>query len=695
MTLPQKQMTRHWHAENAESIVKGLESFESGLSTTEVSRRQQQYGLNVLPEKGPTPLWKIVLRQFVSPLINILVAAAVVSAIIGDLKDALFIAVVLLLNTIIGAYQEWQAEQSSHALKKLLSMHAHVERDGEVREVKAEEVVPGDVLWLESGNRVPADLRLLSSQGLEVDESLLTGESLAVRKDSSWIGEEAATLADRQNMTFAGSLVARGRAKGIVVATGTSTNVGQLALDVMGSAGGKPPLLERMERFTNYVAVGTLVAAAGIGLLGSVLWGYTLVEAFFFVVALAVAAIPEGLPVAITVALAVATTRMARRHVIVRNLTAVEGLGSCTLIATDKTGTLTCNELTVREVCLANGDVFPVTGEGFIPKGEVFFGHRPVSKSSHANLDALIQAVVLCNEADLHHRNGDWVWHGDAVDIAALNVGVKLGIQRERTLESFPQVSSIPFESEHQFAASFHRVADRIEVFVKGAPERILEMCGGDQLSTDSRTRLEEMALEMASLGFRVIAVASGEVIGGLTNNEIPPQPTELKPLGFLGMIDPLRAGAREAVAECQRAGVLVSMVTGDHRITALAIARDLGLADRDEQVVTASDLEGKSVEQLGAMVEKVRVFARVTPRQKLQIVEAARKFGHYVAVTGDGVNDAPALRAANIGVAMGKAGTDVAREAADLVISDDNFSSIVGGIEEGRIAYDNIRKVI
>lgn len=686
---------RHWHAETASAVLKGLESNESGLSAAEVSRRLQEFGLNVLPEKGAKPLWRIVLGQFISPLIYILVAAAVVSAVIGDLKDASFIAVVLLLNTIIGAYQEWQAEQSSQALKKLLSTQAHVERDGEVCEVSAEEVVPGDVIWLESGNRVPADTRLLSSQGLEVDESLLTGESIAVRKDSNWIGDSSATLADQQNMTFAGSLVSRGRAKGVVVATGSSTNVGQLALDVMGSGGGKPPLLERMERFTNYVAIGTLLAATGIGLLGSILWGYTVVEAFFFVVALAVAAIPEGLPVAITVALAVATTRMARRNVIVRNLTAVEGLGSCTLIATDKTGTLTCNELTVREVHLTNGDMFTVSGEGFAPKGEVYFGARPVAKSAHPGLDALIQAVVLCNEADLHQRDGHWVWHGDAVDIAALNIGVKLGMHREHALESFPEVSKIPFESEYQFAASYHQVDDRIKVFVKGAPERILDMCSDAQLSKGNRASMEQMALEMASRGFRVIAVAAGEVSGALTSNEVPPQPKGLNLVGFLGMIDPLRAGAREAVAECQKAGVLVSMITGDHRITALAIARDLGLATREDQVVTASDLEGKTSEQLGAMVKDVRVFARVTPRQKLQIVEAARKAGHFVAVTGDGVNDAPALQAANIGVAMGKAGTDVAREAADLVISDDNFSSIVGGIEEGRIAYDNIRKVI
>jgi P-type Ca2+ transporter type 2C len=687
--------TRPWHAETTESVLKVLESSDSGLSKAEAARRRRLNGPNSLPEKGPATIWTIVLRQFISPLIYILVAAAVVSAMIGDLKDASFIGVVLLLNTMIGAYQEWHAEQSSHALKKLLCMHAHVKRDGDVLEVNAEEVVPGDVIWLESGNRVPADIRLLLSQGLEVDESLLTGESLAVRKDSSWVGEEDATLADQQNMTFAGSLVARGRAKGIVVAIGTATQVGQLALDVMGSGAGKPPLLERMERFTNFIAIGTVIAALGIGLLGSFIWGHTIVEAFFFAVALAVAAIPEGLPVAITVALAVATTRMAKRNVIVRNLTAVEGLGSCTMIATDKTGTLTCNELTVREILLADGTLFTVTGEGFAPKGEIYLGTRSVRQSSHVGLDALVQAVVLCNEAELHHRDDQWVWQGDAVDIAALNVGVKLGTRREQALESYPQVSSIPFESEHQFAASFHQIADRIEVYVKGAPERIFDMCSADALSANPQAKLEELSIVMATRGFRVLAVAKGHVTGGLPIDEPPPKPKDLEVLGFLGMIDPLRAGARESVAECQRAGVLVSMVTGDHQVTALAIARDLGLAQREDQVVTAADLEGKSIEQLGEMIQDVRVFARVTPKQKLQIVEAARKAGHYVAVTGDGVNDAPALRAANIGVAMGKAGTDVAREAADLVISDDNFNSIVGGIEEGRIAYDNIRKVI
>ncbi|MEQ1903780.1 MAG: HAD-IC family P-type ATPase [Pirellulaceae bacterium] len=683
-----------WHALQSEAVIAAQQTSAHGLSEIESQRRLKEYGPNLLPEKGPTSVWVIVARQFASPLIYILVAAAVVSVVIGDVKDAFFIGIVLLLNAVIGAYQEWQAEQSSNALKKLLRITAHVERDGEVREIAADRVVPGDLLWLESGNRVPADLRLFSAQGLEVDESLLTGESMAVPKNAEWIGEEGAALADRQNMAFAGSLISRGRAKGVIVATGTSTSVGQLALDVMNRSGGKPPLLARMERFTNFVAIATLVAAGVIGVLGMAIGGYTLVETFFLVVALAVSAIPEGLPVAITVALAVATTRMARRNVIVRQLTAVEGLGSCTLIATDKTGTLTCNELTVREIFLANEETFAATGQGFSPEGEVQMNGSPVELSAHPELAAMIRAVLLCNEADLDKRDGQWTWRGDAVDVAALVLGIKLGVSREKTLEDYPLVGSIPFESERQFAATFHRSNNGIEVFVKGAPERVLDMCGSE-ITAEARTRLNQRTTEMAGRGLRVLAVASGQLANDLRPEDVPPSPKNLKFLGFLGIIDPLRAGTREAVADCHRAGVSVAMVTGDHRVTALAIARELGLADRESQVATAADLEGKSVEELAEMVQRVRVFARVTPSQKLQIVEAAQRAGHFVAVTGDGVNDAPALRAANIGVAMGKAGTDVAREASELVISDDNFNSIVGGIEEGRIAYDNIRKVI
>lgn len=689
-----KQENRAWHAESPESILQLFATSPRGLQAEEVERRRHEYGPNLLPEKGPTPLWLIVVRQFANPLIYILVAAAIVSAAIGDIKDGGFIAVVLLINAVIGAWQEVQAEKSSHALRKLLRIHAQVERDGEVREIKAEEVVPGDIVWLESGNRVPADVRLISTHGVEIDESLLTGESVAATKDAEQTGAEGTTLADRKNMAFAGSLVARGRAKGIVVGTGLSTQVGQLALDVLGSTGGKPPLLVRMERFTNYVAVGTLAAAVGIGSLGFVLWNYTLVETFFFVIALAVSAIPEGLPVAMTVALAVATTRMARRNVIVRRLTAVEGLGSCTLIATDKTGTLTCNELTVREVVLTNGTTYQITGEGFVPEGQILRHGVAVDTAHHEPLGVTLQAAVLCNEADLHPRNGEWVWRGDAVDVALLSLGRKAGIARERLLDENPQVNQIPFESEHQFSASFHRRGLDTFVFVKGAPERVLAMCA-DRLSEADRTRMEDAALEMAQRGLRVIAVASRRLTESLSPTDLPSAPSGLELLGFLGMIDPLRAGAREAVANCRSAGVHVTMITGDHRVTAMAIARDLGLASHDHEVMTAAELVGKTPAELQEIVRHVRVFARVTPRQKLEIVNAARAAGHFVAVTGDGVNDAPALRAANVGVAMGKGGTDVAREAAELVISDDNFTSIVSGIEEGRIAYDNIRKVI
>ena len=379
-----------------------LNAAENGLTDTEVEVRLRQHGPNKLPEQRPAAIWRIVLRQFYSPMIYVLLLAAVVSAFVGDLKDAAFIAAVLILNAIIASYQESKAEQSSYALRKLLQIHASVQRNGMVREVPAEGLVPCDIVWLESGNRVPADVRLLRAHGLEVDESLLTGESLPVSKDPAWEGTADAPVGDRANMSYAGSLVSRGRSKGIVVATGTATHVGQLALDVVGTTGGRPPLLQRVERFTNVITVSTLTSAAVIVVLGASLGRYTASEMFLFAVALAVAAIPEGLPVAMTVALAIAATRMARRGVIVRRLTAVEGLGSCTLIATDKTGTLTVNELTVREARLPTGEMFAATGEGFVPHGHVFSSGRPIVLDDRPDLRSLARVGVLCNEADLH-----------------------------------------------------------------------------------------------------------------------------------------------------------------------------------------------------------------------------------------------------------------------------------------------------
>jgi magnesium-transporting ATPase (P-type) len=507
-------------------------------------------------------------------------------------------------------------------------------------------------------------------------------------------------------MAHAGTIVVHGRGKGVAVTTGSRTVVGQLALDVLAAPPGKPPLLERMERFARAVAGAIVAGVAAVALVGMVIHGYTVGQMFTFAVALAVSAVPEGLPAALTVALAIATHRMARRGVIVRRLAAVEGLGSCTLIASDKTGTLTCNELTVRQVRLApspflsppaegkgEGATFEVTGEGFAPHGQVLLHGKSVEPGSHPGLDRLARAAVLCNEADLHLREQTWAWRGDPTDVALLALAHKLGWNRETTLDLHPQVNEIPFEPERRYAATYHRVDEEVHVFVKGAPERVLAMCAWE---SDSGHRAALAVAEaMAEQGYRVLALAEGVTREALDSSRAPPEPAGLTFLGFAGMIDPLRPGAREAVAACHRAGITVSMITGDHPVTALTIARDLGLASRPDQVVTGRELEGKSPAELREYVHKVRVFARAAPRQKLELVEAAKQAGHFVAVTGDGVNDAPALRAAHIGVAMGKGGTDVAREAAELVISDDNFATIVAGVEEGRVAYDNVRKVI
>lgn len=676
------------------AVLEALDTRESGLRDSEAAERLARYGTNSLPPKPPPPFWKIFLSQFRNPLMYILVFAAVIAFAINEPMDAGFILFVLALNAVIGGYQEWRAEQSAKALQKLLKIKATLERDGEIVDIDAGNVVPGDIVWLESGNRVPADIRLFMTNGLEVDESLLTGESLPVLKDQSWMGKQGTTLGDTLNMAYAGSIVTRGRAKGAVVATGQETVVGELALEVMGDTGGDPPLVTRMKRFTHVIGLTVLISAVAIGILGLALDRYGLTEMLLFIVALAVSAIPEGLPIAMTVALAVATTRMARRGVIVRRLAAVEGLGSCTYIATDKTGTLTRNELTVKEVRLPGGEVFEVSGVGFAPEGEVLFGGKPVTHGSHPWLERLAIAAVLCNEADLHHRDNGWGWHGDTVDISLLSLGHKLGYHREPLLDSYPLVNDIPFEPERQFSASYHKTGElSTTVFVKGAPERVIEMCGLE--SGEDSARLLAIAEDMAARGFRVLALAEGEIADDLSPSDVPPEPSGLNLLGFAGMIDPLRHGVKEAVNSCRKAGIEVSMVTGDHPVTALAIARDLGMASDYSQVVTGVELTSGPPEEIEKIVGRTNVFARVSPNQKYQIVEAVQKAGHFVAVTGDGVNDAPALKTANIGIAMGKEGTDVAREVSELVISDDNFATIVAGVEEGRIAYDNVRKVI
>jgi magnesium-transporting ATPase (P-type) len=694
-----------WHSLAIDEVFRRLESGREGLSVAEAARRLAAYGPNTLPRDPPPAVWRLAVGQLANPLMLLLMAAAAGSIATGDVKDAAIIAVVIAIDACLGTWQEFKANRSSRALERLLHIRAAVSRGGTVCDIPAEEVVPGDLLWIESGNRVPADARLISAHGLEIDESLLTGESLPVCKNSEWTGDSKSPLADRLDMIYAGSIVTRGRAAAIVVATGTRTSVGALAIDVATRPAGKPPLVARMERFTRSIAVAVVVAATLIGLLG-VMVGQQPREMFLFAVVLAVSAIPEGLPVSLTIALAIATGRMAARGAIVRRLPAVEGLGSCTLIATDKTGTLTCNELTATVIELpavttdaGTPDRLVVSGQGFAPTGAVLRHGLPVppkhvqsAATTEPRLRALVTCGVLCNEATLHHRDGAWTWRGDAVDVALLSLGVKLGLEREALLATTPQSDALPFEPEHRFAATFHDTPHGRMAYVKGAPEAVLPMCDGDLALMAG---WHERATALAAEGLRVLALAQGRA--PTTGSVHAPLPVlaNLEFLGFIGLTDPLRPATREAVRQCGQAGIRVVMITGDHRLTSLAIAQQLDLAHDESEVITGGELADASPARFAELVDTARVFARVTPRQKLQIVEAARAAGHFVAVTGDGANDAPALRAANLGVAMGRSGTDVAREAAGLVISDDNFATIVAGIEEGRIAYDNVRKVI
>jgi magnesium-transporting ATPase (P-type) len=678
-----------WHSMESRRVLDAMGVDEAqGLSAARAAERLTSDGLNDVAFETPPAWWRAYARQFASPLIVALLVAAALSLGLGDVADAVFIAIVLATNASIGGLQEWRAERSTQALRRLMRFSAIVVRDGASVEIDARHVVRGDLLWLESGARVPADARILHELGLRVDESLLTGESMPVEKEAGWVGPASTLLADRRNMLHAGTLVQQGRARAVVVATGSSSEMGRLAGQVQSGAAGLSPLAVRLERFSRVLGMWVVAAATVVAVAGVVIHGRGWADMAIFGIALAVAAIPEGLPVAITVALAVASRRMAHRGVIVRRLSAVEGLGSCSLIATDKTGTLTCNELTVREARLPDGKVYAISGEGFVPSGSA----RLVEGADDGDeaLAELALAATLCNEADLHERDGRWTWRGDPTDVALLSMARKVGVVREAAMTRWPERHGIPFEPERRYAASFRHDASGLRVFIKGAPERVVEMC---DLDDARREAAHWQASLMAERGFRVLAVADGPVSDAA--REMPQgRCVGMAFRGLVGMIDPLRAGVAEAIARCRKAGIDVTMITGDHPVTALAIARELGLAADAGEVMSGANLP---VDEHGLReaVGRVRVFARVAPDQKLAIVRAAVAGGRFVAVTGDGVNDAPALRAANIGVAMGRGGTDMAREAADLVISDDNFSTIVAGVEEGRIAYANIRKVV
>jgi magnesium-transporting ATPase (P-type) len=683
-----------WYQLDAEEVLNKLNTSEAGLSGSEAEKRLEKYGLNKLPEEKGVSRLKIILHQFTSPLIYILIVAAIVTIFLGEYIDTGVIAAVLVLNAIIGYFQEYKAETSVRALKSMVVPKTKVLREGKEKEILSEILVPGDIVLLASGMRVPADLRLFKSTELRVEEAALTGESIPVEKKTGPIPEENLTPGDQTNMAFMGTIVVNGRAKSIVVETGSRTVLGQIAREVREVSVTQTPLQQKIVKFAHFIGLLVLSSAVAISILGFFL-GVTIAEIFKIAVAASVAAIPEGLPIVVTITMAIGISRMAKRNAIIRKLPAVETLGSTTVICSDKTGTLTKNEMTVK-VIYDGQHSCEVTGSGYEPKGEILHGWESCDQATLEGLCGVLRIGMLCNESHIYEENGQFKVDGDPTEGALIVSAMKAGLYPEEERSHFQQLSILPFESDRGFMATLHEHDGRKIIFLKGAPEKIVDMCSrtpsGDPFD---KRKVLQTADHFAGDGMRVLAMAYREVSESLS--ELIHQEVEgnLIFAGMQGMIDPPRPEALEAVKGCREAGIRVAMITGDHAVTASAIGKMFGIArERRSKVLTGKELEAMSDEDLFSKVQEVSVYARVSPQHKLRIVQQIMKQGEVVAVTGDGVNDAPALKAAHIGVAMGKTGTDVAREAADMVITDDNFASIFHAVEEGRVVFDNIRKV-
>jgi P-type Ca2+ transporter type 2C len=684
---------RVWHTLSTEEAQGALDASPQGLTPEEAARRLERYGPNRVESEKKAAWWKLLLHQVRDPLIYILIVAAVVALLIGEHIDAGVIAVVVVVNGIIGFVQEMKASRAMEALARMSAPRAMVVRDGEEREIPAEEVVPGDIVRLESGTRVPADLRLLQVRELEVDESALTGESLPARKTTDALAEENLVSGDRTNLAFSGTTVTRGRARGLVIRTGERSELGRIAGEMRRVGQMKTPIQEKVGRLAKWIGVGVLGLTVIVAVVG-LLRGMGTEEILMTAVALAVAAIPEALPIILTITLAVGVQRMAARNTIIRHLPAVETLGSTTVIASDKTGTLTRNEMTVR-AAWAGGHEFGVTGTGYLAEGEVELdGHR-VDVDEHPALGAALLAGVLASErAELPDPDDP---AGDPTELAVLVAAAKGGIDPRAARQRHPEVDLLPFESERRLMATLNEVEGERRIHVKGAPEAVLDRCDrmldgqGQEVAIDPEA-VKEAAKELAARGYRVLATAHREAEGDRVGDDEVASGLVLA--GLLGMEDPVRDEARVAVRAARDAGIRVIMVTGDHASTAAAIGRQLGMETGPDGAVEGRRLQEMSDAEVDEAVGRTDVFARVAPEHKLRIVEALRRRDEIVAVTGDGVNDAPALRSAHLGVAMGKSGTDVAREASDMVLTDDNFASITAAVEEGRRVFSNIRKV-
>lgn len=689
----QTLLGKHWHHLPSTEVVELLDShIDKGLDLFEIKHRHERFGKNVLtPKRGPSPLRRF-LSQFNNPLLFILMVSSVMTLFVKqELIDALVIFGAVLVNVVIGYLQENKAEKAIEALAQAMTTEATVIRTGQRQRITATELTMGDIVVLQSGDKTPADLRLVRSRDLQIAEAALTGESVAVEKNADLQLAPDTVLADRRNMAYTSTLVTYGQATGIVVAIGDSTEIGRISKLISSTTELATPLTRKMGEFSN-ILLNAIIALAGVTFIIEVARGSSVVETMTAAIAFAVAMIPEGLPAALTVTLAIGVSRMARRRAIIRKLPAVEALGSTTVICSDKTGTLTQNQMTVQQI-VASGVEYNVTGSGYAPTGQIVSPNTAPSKN--IALTECLTAGLLCNDSTLVEREGRWIPQGDPTEVALIVAARKAQLDL-----SLPRLDTIPFESQHQYMATLHATGSTLRTYVKGAVEVVLEQCvdaldaGGQSVALDP-AQIHRLVDAMALRGLRVLAFARKDFTGAhkLAHADVA---SGLTFLGLQGIIDPPREEAMRAARACQEAGIKVKMITGDHALTASAIACEIGLADScDSVALTGRQISELTDEQLIQAADQIPVFARVSPEQKLRLVEALQAKGHIVAMTGDGVNDGPALKQANIGIAMGITGTDVAKEAADVVLTDDNFATIEAAIEEGRGVFDNLTKII
>lgn len=686
-----------WHSHSSQEVLEKLNSAHAGLSQAEAKCRLEHYGANRLEPPKPRSLVVRFLLQLHNVLIYILLSAAVMTAFLGHWIDSGVILGVVVINAIIGFVQEGKAEKALNAIRQMLSLHAIVLREGQRLQISAEELVPGDIVILQSGDKVPADMRLLNCKNLRIEEAALTGESEAVEKSTQAI-EEAAAIGDRFCIAYSGTLVVYGQGSGVVVATGQQTEIGRISQMIAQVDKLASPLLRQMSIFAHWLTLVILLLAAGISIYGFFLHDYLLDEIFMAAVSMAIAAIPEELPAIITITLALGVQNMAQRNAIVRRLPAVETLGAVTVICTDKTGTLTRNEMTVQSVMTAD-DQLQVSGVGYAPEGSFSRNGKAISIADYADMLELFRVGLLCNDAALHQREGTWIIHGDPTEGALITVAMKATLDPAFEHEALPRTDVIPFESEHRFMATLHQdhTGDSL-IYAKGAPEEVLAMCNYQRSQGKDHVIQRDFwyaKIQEASMtGQRILAMASRAVQTKQLTLAFSDVETGLTLLGLVGIIDPPREEAIAAVQQCHMAGIRVKMITGDHRITACAIGTKLGIGD-GQNAVTGVELDELDDARVRQVIADVDIFARADPAHKLRLVTALQNNGEIVAMTGDGVNDAPALKRADIGVAMGQKGTEVAKEAAEMVLIDDNFASIAHAVEEGRAVYDNIRKTM